>query len=269
MKSILSLTMIALAAIAGLSQSSVTAEASFPSASQPSVSKLPLPDYPEIARKANLTGKVSVHITLDEKGKVVSADNVTGPYPFCPSAAGLSLTALRNSALAAAMKARFQPIDGQSMSGMTGRIIYSFETEREPRAPDSSGEMRLDRMTVVGSSDGTGARVSRLGEVQTGSSSAGLSAQKTVSGGVLNRVATELSRPTYPAAARAVRASGSVSVQVLIAEDGTVNSAAAVSGHPLLRASSELAACASRFLPTLLSGNPVKVSGVITYNYIP
>lgn len=90
---------------------------------------------------------------------------------------------------------------------------------------------------------------------------------KTVSGGVLNGKATSLPTPPYPAAAKAVRASGSVSVQVLIDESGRVISASAVSGHPLLRQAAEQAARGARFSPTLLSGQPVKVSGVITYNF--
>lgn len=92
---------------------------------------------------------------------------------------------------------------------------------------------------------------------------------KTVSGGVLNGKATSLPKPAYPAAARAVRASGAVSVQVLISETGSVLSASAVSGHPLLRAAAEGAARGARFSPTMLSGQPVKVSGVITYNFVP
>ncbi len=94
-------------------------------------------------------------------------------------------------------------------------------------------------------------------------------APKTVSGGVLNGKATSLPKPAYPPAARAVRASGSVSVQVLISESGSVISASAVSGHPLLRAAAVGAARGARFSPTLLSGQPVKVSGVITYNFVP
>jgi outer membrane biosynthesis protein TonB len=91
----------------------------------------------------------------------------------------------------------------------------------------------------------------------------------TVSGGVLNGKATSLAKPAYPAAAKAVRAGGAVSVQVIIYKDGTMYSAAAISGHPLLRRSSETAACSSSFMPTLLEGRPVKVSGVKTYNYVP
>lgn len=92
---------------------------------------------------------------------------------------------------------------------------------------------------------------------------------KTISGGVLNGKATSLPKPPYPPAARAVRASGAVSVQVLISETGSVVSANAVSGHPLLRPAAVAAARGARFSPTLLSGQPVKVSGVITYNFVP
>ena len=92
---------------------------------------------------------------------------------------------------------------------------------------------------------------------------------RAISGGVLNGKATSLPKPPYPPAARAVRASGSVSVQVLVDETGRVVSAAAVSGHPLLRNAAEQAARAARFSPTLLGGEPVKVSGVIVYNFVP
>jgi protein TonB len=92
---------------------------------------------------------------------------------------------------------------------------------------------------------------------------------KTVSGGVLNGKAVSLPKPPYPPAARAVRASGAVSVQVLIDETGRVVSASAASGHPLLQAAAVAAARQARFSPTMLSGQPVKVSGIITYNFVP
>ena len=92
---------------------------------------------------------------------------------------------------------------------------------------------------------------------------------KTVSLGVINGKAVSLAKPPYPAAAKAVRAGGAVNVQVLIDEKGNVVSASAVSGHPLLRAASENAARQSKFSPTLLSNQPVKVTGVIVYNFMP
>jgi len=91
---------------------------------------------------------------------------------------------------------------------------------------------------------------------------------RTISGGVLNGKAISLPKPEYPPAARAVRAAGPVSVQVLIDESGRVVSASAASGHPLLQAAAVLAARSARFEPTLLSGERVKVSGVIVYNFV-
>jgi TonB family protein len=104
---------------------------------------------------------------------------------------------------------------------------------------------------------------------KTDSSSPNNSNSKTISGGVLNGKATNLVQPTYPPAAKAVRASGAVNVQVTIDEKGDVISASAVSGHPLLRASAVAAAREAKFSPTLFSGKPVKVTGVIVYNFVP
>jgi len=91
---------------------------------------------------------------------------------------------------------------------------------------------------------------------------------KKISGGVLNGKAQSLPIPAYPAAARAVGASGAVNVQVTIDEQGNVVSAAAVSGHPLLRQAAEQAARAAKFNATLLSGQPVSVTGVLVYNFV-
>lgn len=88
-----------------------------------------------------------------------------------------------------------------------------------------------------------------------------------ISGGVVNGKARSLVQPPYPPAAKAVKASGQVQVQVTIDESGNVISASAVSGHPLLRAAAVQAARSSKFSPTLLSGQPVKVTGVIVYNF--
>jgi len=85
--------------------------------------------------------------------------------------------------------------------------------------------------------------------------------------GVVNGKAINLVKPKYPPAAIAVRASGAVNVQVTIDEDGNVTSANALSGHQLLRAAAEQAARVSKFSPTFLSRQKVKVTGVIVYNF--
>ena len=89
-----------------------------------------------------------------------------------------------------------------------------------------------------------------------------------ISGGVLNGKAISLPKPSYPPIARAAHAAGTVVVQVLIDENGSVVSASAVSGHPLLINAAVSAARQARFSPTKLSGQPVKVTGVIQYNFV-
>ncbi|MCA1592167.1 MAG: energy transducer TonB, partial [Acidobacteria bacterium] len=90
---------------------------------------------------------------------------------------------------------------------------------------------------------------------------------KPISGGILNGKALNLPSPTYPEMARRVRTTGLVEVEVVIDLSGKVISAKATSGPALLRDAAERAAMQARFSPTLLTGQPVKVSGTITYNF--
>jgi TonB family protein len=85
--------------------------------------------------------------------------------------------------------------------------------------------------------------------------------------GVINGKATYLPNPAFPAPARLVGAYGVVNVQVTIDEDGKVISSKAVSGHPLLRGTAETAAWKAKFSTTYLSKVPVKVTGVIVFNF--
>jgi len=87
-------------------------------------------------------------------------------------------------------------------------------------------------------------------------------------GGVVNGKALKLVQPPYPMEARAGRASGKVSVRVLIDERGDVTRVCAFEGHKLLMKASESAAARSKFSPTTLDGKPVKVTGIIIYNYV-
>lgn len=91
---------------------------------------------------------------------------------------------------------------------------------------------------------------------------------QSIEGGVLNGKAISKPSPGYPPDAKALRVAGTVVVHVLVDETGRVLQACAMSGPPLLRAASERAAYAARFTPTLLGGKPVKVTGVISYNYV-
>jgi TonB family protein len=85
---------------------------------------------------------------------------------------------------------------------------------------------------------------------------------------VLQGYALHKEQPGYPPAARAERLSGTVFIKVEIDETGKVTNAKILCGADLLAAPSREAALKWRFTPTTLDGKPVKVMGVLTFNFV-
>lgn len=142
--------------------------------------------------------------------------------------------------------------------------------QRIDESPAISAPPRPTSSFMLGKSTVNGNIVGGASGAARGSSGAGSSVNpvpKTISGGVVNGKAVSLPAPALPSAAKMVGTNGSVSVQVLIDENGNVIAANAVGGHPLLRSAAVGAARNSKFRPTQLSGQPVKVTGVIVYNF--
>jgi TonB family protein len=71
----------------------------------------------------------------------------------------------------------------------------------------------------------------------------------------------------YPPTARMMGAFGTVRVQVTISESGRVIDAKAVSGHEALRSAAVAAALKWVFKPTTLNGAPIKVQGILNFNF--
>ncbi len=195
---------------------------------------LPKPDYPSYLREQGKGGTVSVNVIIDESGIVVSA--TAGPALNVRAGADGMIAekddidpALLEAAENAARLARFSPT---SLSGVPVRIKGTITYNFMPR--------------------------NGVGEDE----------RATAKGGVLNGKATSLPSPKYPPAARAVNASGVVSVLIKIDEAGNVLEAQAVSGHPLLRAAAVNAAREAKFNSTLRDGQPVQVSGILVYNFV-
>jgi len=80
---------------------------------------------------------------------------------------------------------------------------------------------------------------------------------------MLNAKAIYLPVPEVPSG----EAAGVVLVQVLVDEQGSVIDARPVSGPQHLHAAAVNAARMARFNPTLLMGEPVRVSGTLSYNF--
>jgi TonB family protein len=89
---------------------------------------------------------------------------------------------------------------------------------------------------------------------------------QTIEGGIINGKAINLVKPVFPQNMRG--ANGFVMVQVTIDEQGNVISAKATCGILEFVKVVEEAARKSKFSPTSINGQPVKVTGVIVYNFV-
>lgn len=105
-------------------------------------------------------------------------------------------------------------------------------------------------------------------EERAARAASGEEGKRVVEGSVLNGRAISKPQPSYPNAAKQQGVAGTVVVEILVDEEGKVVKAEALCGHPLIAKAAIEAALKARFTPTLLSGLPVKVSGVITYNFV-
>jgi len=85
-----------------------------------------------------------------------------------------------------------------------------------------------------------------------------------ISGGMLNGKAIYLPMPEVPPG----DASGVVLVAIVVDEQGSVTEARAISGPQHLHAAAVTAARLARFAPTLLMGEPVRVSGTLSYSFV-
>jgi protein TonB len=73
--------------------------------------------------------------------------------------------------------------------------------------------------------------------------------------------------PKYPKEARKARLEGQVKVAIVVDQKGRVIKADALTGDPILQDAAVKAAFKWRFEPTLLYGQPVKVTGTISFNF--
>lgn len=85
--------------------------------------------------------------------------------------------------------------------------------------------------------------------------------------GVVDGKPISLPKPIYPRAALANGLFGRVVVEIIVDEKGYVVKARALSGNTILRNSALTAARHARFEPSLLSGQPVKVTRLIDYDF--
>jgi len=190
---------------------------------------------------AGIDGTMKVAIAVDKSGNVSRAVVYGGPSWPCSSDLDSRVMSVMRDAEKAVGKFKFSPAvkDGkpvESELGMSLTIGKAARKALEPKQPDDPNNPKIPNH---------------------------------INGGDISGKAISLPKPQYPREARAAGAAGAVSVQVLVGEDGEMISAQAIIGPPLLHFAARSAACKAKFAPTQLQGNPVKVSGVLKYFFVP
>ena len=138
------------------------------------------------------------------------------------------------------------PANARSTPGNTAVAVKPTETEIKQAAPAPGGK-------EIKSADGPALKSITPPE-------------GAIMGGVLNDIAASMPTPD-PAVARAANASGKVTVEVVVNEKGEIVASSVVSGPQPLWSAAGAAARQARFEPPLKDGKPVKVAGVLVYEF--
>src|SRR5215208_8115831 len=137
-----------------------------------------------------------------------------------------------------------------------------------PQTPDANARNRVqpegDQPVATEGNTETGAANVPANQPQPPTPGQPNTKRGPISGGMLNGKAIYLPVPEVPAG----EASGVVLVAIIIDESGSVVDARAVSGPPHLHVAAVNAARLARFSPTLLMGEPVRVTGTLSYNFV-
>ena len=198
----------------------------------PALVSAPKTLYPKEAKDPGIGGRITVRVTVGETGEVLEVDDASGPTELCKGGNNdPRLAALRAAVVESLKLAKFTPAmkDGKPVK-TTVWLSSTFDPTSEPSADGNRNVVAVPRVTDK---------------------------------------AIRMPKPDYPAAARPTRAGGAVPVRVVIDETGNVFTAEPIGGHPLLRAAAVDSACKAKFSPTEVDGRPVRITGVILYNFMP
>lgn len=160
-----------------------------------------------------------------------------------------------------------RPPDEKKQATAENNGSAEIEAPPAPPATDqkrSDGTPNTNPQNRAGEDNTESGAGNTAGAVNQGDSSQPKAKRAPIAGGILNGKAIYLPMPDVPAG----EATGVVMVQVIIDEQGSVSEARVVSGPNNLHASALIAARLARFAPTMLMGEPVRVSGTLSYSFV-
>lgn len=198
----------------------------------PELESVPKISIPDITLEDGISGEVTVRVQVDREGNVSRVEEANGPGSICRSVTRADVVAIRSAALEAAKQAKFKPRNKNQKD-------WAWIKFQIPGTGDNTSVEKLERFVLSPKTPELRAKI------------------------------IDLPKPPYPPAARVLKASGPVSVELVVDEDGNVFSSTALSGHPLLRAAGRQTGCSAKFHPFNVDGKHSKSIWVITYNFVP
>jgi hypothetical protein len=184
------------------------------------------------ARAAGIDGVVRVSLKIDKTGAVQRVDLLNEPAWPCGKSPDAELRNVRR-AIADNLRATvFRPVLNDKGRPDTAQMILTFAIGQAYE--DLKAKQNPPRI---------------------------------VDAGVVNGKAIHLQRPQFPLTADTRFSRTEIEAWVLIDETGHVEKVGTLRGNPGFWRASRQAACDSRFSPTLVNGQPVRVVGKIIYVY--
>ena len=197
---------------------------------------------PQSAEAAGIDGKIRVGALVDTTGSVLEV-KFYGQIPWpCGTSPKKEIDETLDLIRANVMNAKFTPAI-KSGKPHESEVLFDFVVGKAYREMLKQNEAEV-------------------------AAAAGKPLPRIVDLGVIHGRAVSLPSPAISRYHNPVGKQVSVSVRVVVDETGKVASAGVHSGPSQFHSAVRDAACVSRFSPTQIGGQPVKVSGVITYTFI-
>lgn len=194
-----------------------------------------------------IDGTIKLRLSIDKKGKVKKAEVVAGPMVSCDPLGTKDRDRVRGIVAKKGLEAEFSPAmkDGKpsDSSGVVTLVVG-------PRLKKAISRPAAEQKSVEDAAAPTNRETDLVDE------------------GVVAGRAILLPKPKYPFTGFQ-KIGGQLRIEVIIDETGSVIMAGALDGLPDFQDAGIRAACQAKFSPTTIKGRPVKVTGTISYTFVP
>ncbi|MBX3289568.1 MAG: energy transducer TonB [Acidobacteria bacterium] len=197
--------------------------------------------------QARIDGRITVSLSIDEKGTVTSAELTSGPLWPCGKNPRKELNDFRTLAETALRAARFSPKveNGKPVSTRIAATLLIGNVLKSEKRKDAVSKGEAIDPEIHGPD-----------------------VEYHISVAIGRAKPVDIPKPPYPVGARVNRVEGVTQIDFITDEKGKVILAGHVAGDPLLLPASRDTACKAKFSAPLVNGKPIRTMARMTYTFI-